>query len=61
MTKLCHGIYRITLSSEHFGQVRHVGREWHAEVRQTETGNLVRYAGIWPTRQAAIDELVSTI
>lgn len=40
-----------------FGVLRHVGRGWHAEIRDFSTGNLVRYAGIWTRRQDAKDEI----
>jgi hypothetical protein len=57
--KLSANIFRITLTDDRFGQVRNSGKEWHAEVRRTHDGALVRYAGIWGSRKDAIEELQS--
>lgn len=64
-----HGpeVIRTDSISGRFGQIRKVaalgtrerparGVEWKAEIRIAETGGLVRYAGIWPTRRAALRE-----
>jgi len=51
------GVYRLSNGGDRFGQVRRVGREWHAEIRETETGTLVRFAGIWRTRRDAVEEI----
>lgn len=55
------GCYRISNNGPFFGQVKKVNREWHAEIRQTETGTLVRFAGIWNTRKDAIEEIDSLL
>lgn len=41
----------------HFGQVHKDGREWHAEIRESWSGALVRFAGIWGTKRDAIEEV----
>lgn len=53
-------VYRITLSTIHFGQITHLedGAGWHAEVCDTVTGTRLRYAGIWKTLQEAVSECV---
>lgn len=52
------GCYRVTLTPDEFGQVKREGqREWLAELRDTRTGDLIRYAGLWPTLWQAIAEL----
>jgi hypothetical protein len=53
------GIYRVTLSGDRFGQIKRDGREWIAEVRDTNTGTLMRFAGLWKTRKDAFEELVT--
>ena len=54
------GCYRLRLTADDFGQVRRESpHQWLAEVRKAETGDLIRYAGFWPTRRQAIEELVS--
>lgn len=53
------GCYRITLSDRCFGQITKHHREWLAEIRYTDTGDLKRYAGVWATKKAAIEELTS--
>ena len=40
-----------------FGQIRRVGREWHAEMRESVSGDLIRFAGIWKTRRDAEEEV----
>ena len=59
MRKFGSGFYRLTLSPHYFGQIKKSGREWNAEVRKTETGELVRFAGIWSSRKDAVEELLS--
>jgi hypothetical protein len=55
--------YRASNGTAHFGQFKRVGREWHAEIRKTETGQnwsrdvLVRYAGIWDRKADAVEEI----
>jgi|DEB0MinimDraft_3_1074331.scaffolds.fasta_scaffold245806_1 hypothetical protein len=55
-SKHYQGCYRISNGSAEFGQIRKQGREWHAEIRNMQTGDLVRYAGIWSTKRDAVDE-----
>ena len=57
--KLTNNIFRITLTDEYFGQIIRDGKKWNAEIRKTETGTLVRFAGIWNSRKDAIEELES--
>lgn len=60
LRRYCSGVYRVTLSDDCFGQIqRTIDDEWCAEVRDTNTGNLKRYAGLWNTCRAAHAELVS--
>lgn len=40
-----------------FGQIKKCGQQWHADIRKTETGELQRYAGVWPTLKAAREEV----
>lgn len=49
--------YRVSGNGDRFGQIKRDGREWHAEIRDTESGSLVRFAGIWNTRRDAIEEV----
>lgn len=51
--------YRMTLSPDFFGQITKKGREWHAEMRETNTGVIVRFYGIWSSLKDAVDELES--
>lgn len=53
-----HGCYRWTIDGEQFGQVKRDGHQWKAEIRESSTGSLIRYAGIWPTLREALAELV---
>jgi hypothetical protein len=57
--RLYKGCWRITLNPDDFGQVKREGRMWLGEVRDTNTGNLLRYAGLWHSRRAAIEELMA--
>ena len=51
------GCYRVKLASpKYFLQIKRRGREWLSEIRESETGTLVCYRGIWPTLRDAIDE-----
>lgn len=51
------GCYRVTYPDAYeFGQIKHEGRNWLAEIRDTETGRIVRFAGIWKTKHEAIEE-----
>jgi hypothetical protein len=55
------GVYRITLSSIHFGQITCLkgSAGWHAEICETVTGNRLRHAGIWKTLREAVEECIS--
>lgn len=59
MGKHYPGCYRVRRAdgAEIFGQIKKFGRKWRAEIRNTDTGNLVREAGIWPTLNDARDEV----
>ena len=52
------GTYRVSYpDAARFGQIRRYSKRlWIAEIRNTETGTLLRHAGIWETRQDAIEE-----
>jgi len=52
------GCYRLTLSDSYFGQIKKVKRQWEAEIRENDTGTLVRFAGIWSSRKDAVEELL---
>ena len=57
LKKHYEGCYRISFGDV-FGQIKKVRRsQWQAEVRDTQTGQLIRYAGLWNTRREAIEEL----
>ena len=56
LKKHYEGCYRINYG-DIFGQIKKVKRTWQAEVRNTKTGQLIRYAGLWNTRREAIEEL----
>ena len=53
------GIYRMKIDAETFGQIKKEGTKWSAEARRTETGEIVRFGGIWNTLRDAVDELFS--
>jgi hypothetical protein len=47
---------------EFFGNVKKVGRKWHAEVRSSnDTTTVYRFAGIWGTKREAVDEAMWVI
>ncbi|HEX6957578.1 MAG TPA: hypothetical protein VF194_06280 [Ferrovibrio sp.] len=48
---------RVRCGGRLFGQIKRQGREWHAEIRRTDDGALVRHAGIWGRKADAIDEV----
>ena len=62
LTKHYSGCYRYTRTdnADLFGQIKKVGREWHAEIRYVD-GTLKQYAGIWSTRKDAIEEVDFTL
>ena len=53
--------YRVSCNGDRFGQIRKHGREWHAEIRDTESGSLIRFAGVWRTRRDATEEIESIL
>lgn len=53
--------YRVSCGGERFGQIRKNGRQWHAEIRDTESGALIRFAGVWHTRRDAVEEVESLL
>jgi hypothetical protein len=52
------GCYRISNGGEIFGQIKKDGRKWIAEIRETDCGDIKRYAGIWNTKKEAIEEVI---
>lgn len=48
--------YRVSANKSVFGQIKKNGHMWEAEIRETKTGDLVRFAGIWKTLADAKDE-----
>jgi len=53
------GCYRVKLADpKYFAQIKQIGKhQWLNEIRESETGILVGYAGIWDTVRDAVDEL----
>lgn len=56
--------YRTDHVNGKFGQIKKETKEpwgtllwWRAEIRDVETGNLIRAAGIWNTRKDALEEI----
>ncbi len=41
----------------HFGQIKKDGRNWDAEIRNSETGKIDRFAGIWTSKKDAVEEI----
>jgi hypothetical protein len=61
-TKHYEGCYRVREDGlAYFGQIKRVGREWHAEIRRGGDGELMRYAGIWSTKRDAVEECASIL
>ena len=52
------GRLRLTIDDRRFGQIKREGADWKAEVRDADTGVILRYAGIWKTRREAVAELI---
>lgn len=50
------GCYRVSLDGGRFGQIKRVGRKWHAEIRRDD-GSMLRHAGIWSTLAEAVEEI----
>jgi hypothetical protein len=69
--KQYEGCYRTDSVNGQFGQIKRIaamrgrhaapGTEWRVEIRDSETGNLRRYAGIWPTRREALRECAEVL
>lgn len=59
ITKFAPRTWRVRMEGhEFFGQIRQAKKaEWHAEIRKVATGDLVRFAGIWPRQRDAIEEV----
>jgi len=55
------GCYRVRDGGEFFGQVKREGRTWVAEIRETNSGDLMRYAGIWSSKRDAVEECESIL
>lgn len=55
------GSYRLTISHGRFAQIRKSTGAWLVEIRISDTGELVRYAGLWPTLAEAKAEALSFI
>ena len=57
LTKLYKGFYRVHVDgSDDFGQIMKEKSKWYAEIRDSD-GVIRRYAGIWNTRQDAVQEV----
>ena len=54
-TKWMKGYYRLSADTK-FAGIKHERDGWHAEIRSRDTGDLIRYAGIWPTLRDAREE-----
>lgn len=54
--KITKGYWRATMLDGRFSNIHHQRDGWHADIRNAR-GELVRYAGIWPTLRAALDEV----
>jgi len=53
------GCYRVSLPDGRFGQIKKIAaREWAAEIRRTQDGALLCYAGIWNTRRDALEQVL---
>ena len=50
------GCYRETINETQFAQYTKEGRYWKAEIRNTESGEVTRYAGIWNSLKDAREE-----
>ena len=72
----CHysQCYRLTLASDTFAQIKlnrestvqglidgTTGTGWLVEIRMANTGDLIRYAGVWRTLRDATEEAASFI
>lgn len=63
--KFTADIFRVTADNgdtEFFGQVKKQNaKSWTAEIRETDTGDLYRFAGIWTTKKEAVAEVMFII
>ena len=56
--KHCTGMYRLTINADQFARIRKLMGAWLVEIRNTNSGDLIQYAGLWPTlRDAKADAL----
>lgn len=58
------GFYRVRREPRgcRFGQIKKTGPgKWEAEIRMTGSGDLYRFAGIWPTLRDAQQEIEGII
>lgn len=51
-SKWMRGYYRLS-DETRFAGIRRHRDGWHVEIRDSDTGTLRRYAGIWPTLRSA--------
>lgn len=51
------GCYRTETVNGKFGQIKKVNLKWVAEIRSSDTGNLLRFAGVWSSRKDAVEEV----
>jgi hypothetical protein len=58
-TEIVGPVTKVYGHPEFFGNVKKVGREWHAEVRaSTNTSEVYRFAGVWKTKRDAVEEAI---
>lgn len=50
------GYYRLSIGGHFAGIRKHDDRKWHVEIRESATGELRRYAGIWDTLRDGREE-----
>ena len=62
--KIARGFYRVTMLDGRYSNIHYQparrgrAKGWHADIRNPR-GELVRYAGIWPTLRAAEEEVAA--
>lgn len=54
--RIAAGFWRVTLLDGRFSNIHRRKDGWHADIRNAR-GELVRFAGIWPTLRAAQEEV----
>lgn len=37
------------------------GRHWAVEIRDSDSGQMMRYAGVWPTLREAVESILSEV